>query len=75
MRVVASLSSLMAQAIRCKLKPWTINGFPSITFFGFDAMKRMIVDREQERVFEALTASVVSSSRALPLEPADLVPQ
>jgi hypothetical protein len=24
-------------------------------FFGFDAMK-MIVDREQERVFEALTA-------------------
>jgi hypothetical protein len=55
MRVVAPLSSLMAQAMRCKLKPWTINGFPSIVFFGFDAMK-MILDREQERVFEALTA-------------------
>jgi hypothetical protein len=36
MRVVAPLSSLMAQAMRCKLKPWTINGFPSITFLGFD---------------------------------------
>ena len=35
----------------------------------------MIVDREQERGFEALTASVVSSSRALSLEPADLLPQ
>ena len=34
MRVVAPLSSLMAQAMRCKLKPWTINGFPSITFLG-----------------------------------------
>jgi hypothetical protein len=45
----------MARAMRCKLKLWTINGFPSITFFGFDAMK-MIVDREQERVFKALTA-------------------
>ena len=74
MRVVASLSSLMAQAMRSKLKLWTINGFPSIIFFEFDAMK-MIVDREQERVFEALTAIRVSISRALPLEPADLVPQ
>ena len=74
MRVVASLSSLMAQAMRCKLKLWTINGFPSFNFFGFGAMK-MTMDREQERVFKALTDSVVSSSRALPLEPADLVPQ
>ena len=54
MRVVASLSSLMAQALRCKLKSWMINAFPLIAFFGFGAMK-MIVDREQERVFKALT--------------------
>jgi hypothetical protein len=45
----------MAQGMRGKLKLWTINGFPSITFLGFDAMK-MIVDREQDRVFKALTA-------------------
>lgn len=52
---MASLSCLMAQAGRCKLKLWTINGFPSITSLGFEAMK-MIVDREQERVFKPLTA-------------------
>ena len=54
MHVVVSSSSLMVQAMRCKIRLWTSPGFHRLPFLGYVMNDRWITS--ESAFLEALTA-------------------